>query len=138
MNSPVPGREEGVLVGGVQVTIADRGLTLLSTPTLTLIRHAGDQRWLEKSLVHVLSQPSSLQVICLHHEENGFQAHHGPFSSLAHDGRLQYVSLGTHTSRMYARYLVKWALSDREPGWAKWPVQTLIAVGRSRSWFRDR
>ncbi|KAG7529382.1 hypothetical protein FFLO_05697 [Filobasidium floriforme] len=97
-----------------------------------------DQRWLEDSLRTVLAQPSDLQVVCMHHEENGFHAHHEPFHNLAREGRIQFVSLGAHTSRMYAEHLTQWSTRDRNTGWAVHPVQTLVTVRpRSRSPERE-
>jgi hypothetical protein len=47
---------------------------------------------LEDLLRTVLAQPSDLQVVCMHHKENGFHAHHEPFHNLAMEGRIQFVS----------------------------------------------
>lgn len=64
----------------------------------------------------------------MHHEENGFHAHHEPFDNLAREGRIQFVSLGAHTSRMYADHLTQWSTRDRTTGWSVHPVQTLVTV----------
>lgn len=90
----------------------------------------GDQRWLGNSLREALVESEAVQVLCMHHEGGLFHQHRSPFGLLAAQGRLQYISLGAHTSNAFARDLAQWAIEDSNPGWARYPVQTFVAVSR--------
>lgn len=75
-----------------------------------------------------LTEYENVQILCMHHEGAGFPVHRSSFAKIAAQGRLQYISLGAHTSNAYARDLAEWAIQDSNPGWARYPVQTFVAV----------